>query len=361
MKNLIFTTLVLLMFSSTNIFAQTKAATIEFKKLKHDFGTINEKDGTVITTFEFTNTGGEPLILGRVRASCGCTTPTWTKTPIAPGATGFVKAAYDPTNRPNKFSKTITVNSNADNNPVILRISGNVIPREKTVEDIYRFKKDELRLKTDRAVFSSIYKGEVKSQKIDFINVSDKPVKIGFDRIPKHIKVEAPAEVQPRGKGEIKITYDTKKTDEWDRASDYFFLKLNGNTNARNRIVVIATIFEDFTKMSPEEKSKAPVLAFDETNFNFGALKQGESVTHDYTFTNKGKSDLIIRKTKASCGCTAIRPAKSVIKPGESSSIKATFNSRGKKGRQNKTITVISNDPNTPRIVLWIKGDVTVN
>ena len=75
---------------------------------------------------------------------------------------------------------------------------------------------------------------------------------------------------------------------------------------------------------------------------------------------NEGKSNLIIRKTKASCGCTAIAPENNVIAPGESTKIKTTFNSAGKKGVQNKTITVITNDPENTTIILNVKGEVTV-
>ena len=112
--------------------------------------------------------------------------------------------------------------------------------------------------------------------------------------------------------------------------------------------------------MTPAQKAKAPVIAFNNTTFNFGSMTQGESVSHDFTFKNTGKMDLLIHKTKASCGCTALNQDKKVVKPGETASIKATFNSRGKKGKQNKTITVITNDPNSPRTILWIKGNVNV-
>jgi hypothetical protein len=75
-------------------------------------------------------------------------------------------------------------------------------------------------------------------------------------------------------------------------------------------------------------------------------------------FTNKGKSDLIIRKVRAGCGCTAIAPTKTVLKPGESGTVKAVFDSRGQRGRQNKGITVVSNDPVSPTVILRITGEV---
>ena len=65
-------------------------AVITFSKTEHDFGKINEADGRVTTVFEFKNEGMEPLVLSNVRASCGCTTPNWTREPVEPGQTGKI-------------------------------------------------------------------------------------------------------------------------------------------------------------------------------------------------------------------------------------------------------------------------------
>lgn len=95
-----------------------------------DFGDIKEVDGPVTHTFTVINNGELPLVISRVIASCGCTTPNWTKEPIAPGKTGKISATYDPTGRPNRFTKTINVYSNAKNGgSYVLTIRGNVIPR----------------------------------------------------------------------------------------------------------------------------------------------------------------------------------------------------------------------------------------
>ena len=103
---------------------------IVFAALSHDFGKIKEEDGEATTVFEFVNNGTEPLILSEVRASCGCTTPDWTKEPVAPGAVGFVKATYNAKGRPGMFEKSITVKSNAaeGKESVVLTIKGEVIP-----------------------------------------------------------------------------------------------------------------------------------------------------------------------------------------------------------------------------------------
>jgi hypothetical protein len=97
---------------------------IEFADLKHDYGVIEQgSDGTY--SFEFTNTGTEPLILSNVRSSCGCTIPQWPKEPINAGETASIEVKYN-TNRPGPFSKSITVYSNANEQPIVLQIKGKV-------------------------------------------------------------------------------------------------------------------------------------------------------------------------------------------------------------------------------------------
>lgn len=99
---------------------------IVFADMVHDYGTI-EKGGDGNCEFTFTNTGNEPLILSNVRASCGCTTPSWTQKPVMPGQTGTIQVRYN-TNNVGGFSKTVTVQSNAVDNPrIVLKIKGNVV------------------------------------------------------------------------------------------------------------------------------------------------------------------------------------------------------------------------------------------
>jgi hypothetical protein len=98
---------------------------LKFKNEEHSFGTIPEGP-SVSYDFEFTNTGKEPVILQNVTASCGCTTPSWSKEPILPGKSSKITASYATQGRPNSFTKEITVTSNIGTKK--LKITGNVEP-----------------------------------------------------------------------------------------------------------------------------------------------------------------------------------------------------------------------------------------
>ncbi len=106
------------------------APIITFDKTSQDYGTIYEKSNGDVN-FTYTNTGKEPLILNRVKSSCGCTIPKWSRQPLMPGESDTIKVHYD-TKRIGSFHKSITVYSNATKPTVVLKIKGKVIREEST-------------------------------------------------------------------------------------------------------------------------------------------------------------------------------------------------------------------------------------
>ncbi len=349
----------LLMIPARKSVGQEKGPHISFQTLTHDFGTIKEEDGVVTYDFKFRNTGDQPLIIQRVVSSCGCTTPTWSKEPIPPGGEGMIRVAYNPRNRPNAFHKSVTIYTNAQKNPVVLRITGKVIPRPKTVRDLYPYEINGLRLKTNHLAFTRMFKDQKKTIKDEVINTTDKDMTVEFTRVPAFLEIHMEPEVlKPKQKGVIIATYDASKKNDWGFVVDRVWVKVNGVQSSNARLAVSANIQEDFSKMTPEEKANAPHISFKEKVYDFGKAPQRSTVEHDFVFTNTGKSDLLIHKVKASCGCTAVSPKEKVIKPGQSSSIKAIFHTGAYKGRQSKSITVITNDPSSPTTILRITGEV---
>jgi len=143
---------------------------------------------------------------------------------------------------------------------------------------------------------------------------------------------------------------------DWGYVIDRLYITINGKRVTSNRLNVSANITEDFSNVDPK---KAPKIEFDNINYNFGEVTEGETVVHKFKFKNTGKSDLIIRKVKSSCGCTATLVGDKIIKKGKGSYIEAKFNTQGRGGKkQYKTITVITNDPERPQIILKLHGFV---
>ena len=110
---------------TTSMSAQQPEAKIKFEKELHDFGKFSSDDAVQTCVFTFVNEGDAPLIINRAIAACGCTVPSFTKTPVAPGEKGEIKVTYNGKNRfPGHFKKAITVYTNGVPEAVRIHIEG---------------------------------------------------------------------------------------------------------------------------------------------------------------------------------------------------------------------------------------------
>jgi hypothetical protein len=372
MKNLtLFSCILVLLFLSSGASAQLYKSTVRFNEEIHDFGIVDINGGNVSHEFTFVNTGKMPFIISGVKASCGCTTPEWTKEPVIPGQTGSINVRFNPKGRPGPFAKSITIRSNAERQPIVLKIKGTVKTGEddNSIEGIisrlkreYRYEMGDIRLQNTHVAFNEILKGKTESRVVKVANTSiNNPVKLGFEKKPEFLNfVFTPEILKPAEEGTIEITYNSALRNEWDRVIDRIFLTVNGKSPDRNMITVTATIVEDFSGLSTEEKELAPKTYFESRTYNFGKIKQGKKIEHNFILKNVGQNDLVIRRIWATCGCTAVTPRKMVIKPDDVTQIKVVFNSTGRKGNQKKMITVVTNDPDNPRITFWLEGIVLI-
>ena len=105
------------------------------------------------------------------------------------------------------------------------------------------------------------------------------------------------------------------------------------------------------------ENKNAPDIKFDIETYDFGTIKQGDKVTHDFEFVNTGKEPLIITEAHGSCGCTVPQWPKEAVAKGAKATIHVEFNSTGKMGMQDKTVTITSNSKSGQK-VLHLKGNV---
>jgi hypothetical protein len=328
---------------------------------EHNFGTFKEEEGRKTFDFIVTNEGNAPLVIQNVVPSCGCTTPDWTRTPIPAGGKGKITAIYDPVGRPGIFDKTLSVYTNSKPEMVVLAIRGEVIQKEKTIADIFPYAIGGIRMENSQLAFTNVKKGEKKIRVMQVINTSGGPVKIEFEQVPLHLSIKAnPATLKAGQKGIIEGTFDATKNAQWGYVTDMLRIKLNGILQENTFFYASAHLVEDFSSLSKEDLANAPVFAVESTNVDLGKIPGNTAKQAEFKFTNKGKSDLFLRNVKSTCGCTAVQqtPEGTPIKPGESSSIKATFNSGAYNGKQTKVIYVYTNDPKNSEVILMLNADV---
>ncbi len=348
----------LLVTLSSQALAQGK---IVFEKTSHTFGTIQEDGGKVSVVFEFTNTGEAPIKLTNVKASCGCTTPEWSKDPIAPGKTGKVEAVYNPLNRPGKFNKTISVFTDGEPQYVSLSIAGEVAARQKGIADWYPAKMGNLRMNSRNVYFGKVFHDAQSEKSLVLFNETSQAIEIDLEKslstLPAHIEAHASTStVNPKDSVKISFTFDATKQNDWGYVSNSFNLITNDSEMPSKRIYISSNVVENFGNIT--DATKVPRIRLDKVNHDFGKINQNTRNTASFTITNDGDAPLIIRKTKASCGCTASRPKKTNLAPGESTTIDVTYSSGTKKGKQRQNVTIISNDPASSVNRINISADI---
>ncbi len=350
-----------MMLMVLGLWAQQRAPFMSFRETVHDFGKVKQEMKRVSYMFEFVNTGGKPIIINEVKSSCPMITTNWVRKPIPPGGKGAITVELQLADRPGTFQKTIQVYSNAKNSPVTLTVKGVVEEKLNPLVEQYPVRLGEgIRAKTKYLSFGKLFNDETKTQTLEILNNSQKPVKISIDGrfVPQYLSFEVePETLEPGKTGKIIITFDGNKCNDWDYVRSHFYVTADGKRLIKSPIFVSAVVKERFTE---EQLKNPPIMTMEESTYDFGKIKQGDVVEHEFKFKNTGKSDLYIRKTHASCGCTAVSTSPGPIPPGGEGVIKARFNSAHKAGRQVKAITIITNSPKTNKVVVKMTGYIEV-
>ncbi len=332
--------------------AQDGAVTIRFDKDVHDFGNIDQKAGPQTYEFQFTNTGAQPIIIQNVSASCGCTTPGWSREPIAPGERGFVKATYNPSGVM-PFDKSLTVYSNARPSPVVLRIKGRVVAAPASVDEEYPQAFGPLRLRSGELSLARIAQGAVKRDSVAIINTGDEPLKLTFNNVPKYMTVEmTPATLQKNEK----LNTAKAKPQVWGIVKQPVNIVVNGK-QGDGKLIVAATVEDDFGKLTPADYEKAPVIAVANSTHNFNTVKQGETITAEFEITNTGKSPLLIRQSYAECPCIKVT-APSSVKPDAKAVVKVVLKTLGESGDKFYSVMLTTNAPTQSTATFMLTGKI---
>lgn len=348
----------LVIISMTSLAQQ--AEPLKFNEKIHDFGTIREDGGSAECEFTFINNSGLTVTVVSVQASCGCTTPGWSKDPIEPGKSGFVKASYNPIGRPGFFNRTLTVATNLEGPPIVLQIKGQVTNAD-IESDVSRFttKSGSLQFRSKSINFGKVFINKAAvTQEVPLYNAGEKPVTITSVETPAYITAEAPGVVNPGTTAVVKLSYNAMLKNQYGFAADNLELVTDDELLPRKSFPVYATIEEFFLPVAPEESGKVPVMKLSATSLEFGTLRSGSASRADVKIRNTGHKDLTIRFVQPNCSCVSAVLSGDKIKAGEEQTIAITWKGEGRRGTQNKAITVYSTDPVNPIQRISLSGQV---
>lgn len=322
---------------------------ILFNEKIHDFGAVPEQAGTADFEFSFTNKTTRPLKILSVNASCGCTTPDWSKEAILPGATGFIKASFDPKGRPGYFNKTLSVTTDWDKTPVILQIKGTVVSGDGGKYTAFPNVSGALSLRSVSCNMGKLFiNRENEPALFPVKNTSKDTIRFAGVECPKYLKVQVPKQLAPGQTFDIKVQLDTKQKGQYGFLSENFILKTDDPVQPEKSVSVYATVEEYFPKLSTQELATAPVLSLSANAINFGRVRAGIQLDREVKIKNTGKKDLTIRFIQTNCTCLTAKLDKTVLKPGEEIALKTSLNTTGRSGPQNKSISIYSTDPQNP-------------
>lgn len=214
--------------------------------------------------------------------------------------------------------------------------------------------------KTDKNIIrlGEVFYGDIPADTVRVCNRTSKRRSCRFLYDISFLQVTAqPEYLNPGDTGRVIVRLQTQ---QWGRYGDVLatlrWMREDGMPGTT--MVLTAHVKENFQHMSVHERAKAPRFFMTEREHDFGRLKEGEKANWKARIENKGQKDLMIRHITTPCGCTAVVPEKKVIPPGETSLLDITFNTAGRAGRQQKTITVICNDWREPEVQIRLKATV---
>ena len=345
-----------LFISMNSVFAQGE---LKIKNAELKLVDLKANDQVQTEVFKIKNTGNQPILITRVTPMSSMLKANWSRAPLAPGQTGEISVTFASVNMPENFNYKIMIYSNAKNNRAEAVISGNLVDNPDNPGLLYKFNMNGLKFKTSHIGFNDVYNWQIIYDTVYFINTKKEAVTLGVQYKPAYVSATfVPEKIQSGEKGAIIITYDAPKKNDYGYNYSSLHLKFNDEKSYNNRLSITASIVEDFSKLSKKDLDDAPIAFFDKKEISFGDITKGAKANCDFVLTNTGKSTLFVRKTAASCGCTAVTMGEKALAAGKSTTIRVVFDSSGKSGRQYKSVTVITNDPKNPEVRLTINGNI---
>lgn len=326
-----------------------------------DIGTVMQEKGEVTSEFFFVNKADFPIFIQEVVTDCGCTTASYTTDTLSVDKIGSIKIRYEPTDRSGPFSKMIIVKTNIDSDGDSLFLEGYNLPYPEDVESHYSKKVGGFGFHTTTINFGNVFDNEPKLKQVDFFNFKDYPVMLNEVRTvaPDYVKVHfKPGSVPAHSRGLLTLSYDGAKKNDLGYFEDSLTVALIGNKEPLIPLKMIASVQEYFEPVPLSEIGTLPKLVLSEQEVDLNRIKSNMPVSKIIILTNEGVQPLNIRKVISNCDCLVFSLGKEDLAVGEKTELVFTFDPKGRRGIDHKTLTIFSNDPLNPTRTIVIKSRI---
>lgn len=347
-------------------FAAVGEQNIEWAEQIHDFGAIRENDGPVACELRFVNRGSTAVTVVLARASCGCTTPKYATTPVAPGDTGVVEVTFDPTDRPGRFDKKVkiaTSDGEGESLNSTLRIKGVVVGASKTVCSRYPVEAGAVRLRTSIAAFGEVLDTRDKTCYVECYNTSGDTVEPRWADLPPYISVRSFGnKVAPGEQKTYSLYFSGRKSPRYGLVADSLTFYADKDA-APVAVEAVAMVKEDFSRLTPSARAKSPVARVSQTVVDFGRIDAGgPEVSREFEIENCGKDALTVRRVYTTDSGVSVSVDTEKVKRNKRAIVTVTVAPALLPSELlNARITVITNDPLNPIIEVRASGEIIKN
>ena len=350
-----------MILSPLSLQAQEKIGTgLEIDKVVHNFGDIMLGSGPVSCEFKVRNIGDKPAVIYNVVSSCGCTDVTWTREPLMPGKTGSISVTYSNDEGAYPFDKSLTVYFSDVKKPVILKVRGVSITEKQPLSQLYPMHYGPLGLRDRVFKCGNLEQGGHKSNAVMVANISDSPIKIGFEDVSDNLSIKiSPNPIPAQSTAEMSFTV-TSDRDRWGKNHYWATPVINGkrykNADGQDDIGVWAFTKENFGDLTEEQKAKGPRPMFETSTYSFGKIRKGETVHAEFTFRNEGQKDFCVYRVNSDACCWS-HSTIPVAAPGEDVTFRVHVDTKDMPlGEALTIVTLTTNSPLRPIVNLFVAG-----
>lgn len=308
----------------------------------------------VTATFELWNKSTKKMTIHSVKTDCGCTKVDYPKGSIAGGEHFQVKVTYD-ARQLGHFHKMAAIMSNASEKPVFLTMTGVVLAEMEGSFDAYPYEIGELRLDKRDLEFDDVNKGDMPVQEVHILNNGKKVLSPNVMHLPSYLSADlTPARLAPGRSGKIVFTLNSSNLRDYGltQSSVYLAKEPGEKVSPSNEMGVSVVLLP---ALSGGDVSNVPRLALSSENIEIAFAGKSKK-KNEIILSNQGSAPLEISSLQMFTSGLEVTLNQRSLAPGESTKLKVTaYREQLSKVRTRPRILMITNDPNRPKVILYIQ------